>query len=148
MIEPDPQDALASVRQAQARLGKRAHWSTGRHAAFGALLGGLVGSYALPGNLPFLGLGLCLAATALVVRRDRARDGFFINGYRAGRTRLITLTVLLVTLSALGLAMFARMALDLWWPPILLGVAVAVVGTLGSRMWESAYRADLRRGSM
>lgn len=144
MIDPDPHTSLAAIREAESRLASRAHWSFGRHAAFGALMGGLVGSYALPNDLPLAGLAVCLLAAGVVVWRDRRRDGLFINGYRAGRTRAATLFVLFVTLAALGLASFARYSLNLWWPPLLLGAAVAVVATLGSRRWERAYRAELR----
>lgn len=144
MIDHDPSDALASIQSAKTRLEGRARWSFGRHAAFGALMGGLVASYALPGNLHFVGLAICLIATGLIVRRDRRRDGFFVNGYRAGRTRPVTIVILLISLVALGLAMAARYALNLWWPPILLGVALAMVGTVASQRWERAYRAELR----
>lgn len=141
MDERAAREALASVDAVRARMAGRARWSWGRHAAFGATMGGLVASYALPVPQLFIGLGACMLATAAIAWRDRRRDGFFINGYRAGATRRIALTIAATTvlLLLLGMAFKAE-----WrWAPLLAGVVAAGAATLGSVAWERAYRREM-----
>jgi hypothetical protein len=142
MAQDDPNDALAAVRAARAGVAGRARWSLARHAAFGGLMGGLIASYALPFPASLGGLVLCLALTGVVAATDRRRDGFFVNGYRAGRTRRIAIGIALFTIAALALAVWAQGA-GLWWVPLVLGVLVFGVATRASIAWERAYQREL-----
>ena len=74
-----------------------------RHLAFAGLMGGMVASQAAPGSLVMVCEALLLVGVALVVMWDRRRTGMFINGYRAGPTRPLTLSLLAFTLSTLAL---------------------------------------------
>ena len=45
--------------------------------------------------LRYVVMAAVLCAVALVVRWDRRRTGMFVNGYRAGRTRVVTVALLI-----------------------------------------------------
>lgn len=141
MNDHDADDALATIKTVRGRMAGRARWSSARHAAFGAAMGGMVASYGLPLPYPFGGLVLCLLLVALIAWTDRRRDGFFINGYHAGRTRGIAVGLALFTMAALLAAMALK---DRWsWSPLVAGAVVLVIATLSSVAWERAYRREL-----
>jgi len=142
MNDNDPAEALRAVRAVQGKMAARAHWSWPRHLAFGAVFGALVASYALPMAGTIVVLALCLVAAAAIVARDRRRDGFFVNGYRAGRTRKVA-AALLATFVLVFAAAIAGRERGLNWAPLAAGFVLFVVATLGSKAWERAYRAEL-----
>jgi len=139
----DPADALEALQAARRRMAGRARWSFGRHLAVGLVMGVLVASYALPGALQLLGLVPCLIAVALIIARDRRRDGFFVSGYRAGRTRPFTFLLLGGVFLLVILAVAARIALGWGWAPLAAGLAVVPLVTWGSLHWERIYRREL-----
>lgn len=135
-------EALKAVTAVEHRLAARAHWPWARHAAFGAVLGALVASYALPLPLNMGVVALCCAAVGGIVAWDRRRDGFFVNGYRAGRTRRVTVFVLGAALIALAAGILGR-EFGWGWAPLAAGAILFVVATLASMAWERIYRAEL-----
>jgi hypothetical protein len=143
MDSKDAKQALEAMDASRLLLGQRAKWSFSRHAAFGLVMGTMVAAYVLPGRWPLLVIALCLAATALIIARDRDRDGMFVSGYRGGSTRWLTLGITLLSVAALiiGAALRDRMAL-LWAPP-LLGLLTFAACTAGSMVWEKIYRDEL-----
>lgn len=135
--------SLEMMRTARGALAERAKWSFARHAAVGLLLGGLIAGYALPGPWPVILAAACMAATAIIVARDRRRDGFFVSGYRSGSTRWVTFAMLLVGVAALAGAIVLKKRYGLTWAPIAIGSGVAVLATIGSIIWERVYRREL-----
>ena len=135
--------ALAALAATRERMATRAHWPFHRHLAVGLLIGMMVASYALPPLATLAAVALALVGTLLLVAGDRKRDGFFVNGYRAGRTRWIALAFAAVALAGLAVAVVGGQVHGLAWVPLAAGAAVAVIGTLASLAWERAYRADL-----
>ena len=137
------QRALEALADTRRRIAQRARWPLRRHMAFGALVGILVASDALPTPGQIGAVALMLLGTLLLVRYDRRRDGFFVNGYRAGRTRRVAFLFLGVALLGLAVAIVAKLRFGLVWVPLVAGVVIAVLGTMASLAWERAYRADL-----
>lgn len=135
--------ALAAVAETRSRFAQRAHWSLPRHLAVGLLMGLLVASYALPEAGTMAVLGLVILLVLLVIARDRARDGFFVNGYRKGRTRTIALLLAGASILALGAALAGKHLYGMGWAPIAAGAIMVAAGTWASIAWERAYRADL-----
>lgn len=135
--------ALAAVAETRQRLASRAQWSFGRHLAFGALVGALIASYALPPKGTLLVVAAIVLLTFGVIARDRARDGFFVNGYRKGRTRSITCLFVGVTMAGLAAALIGKQVYGLASVPLLAGLFVGTYGSWASRAWERAYRAEL-----
>lgn len=143
MNEEDAAHALAMMRTARNALGQRARWSFARHAAVGLLFGGLIAGYALPAPWPLAVVAASMIATLLIVAQDRRRDGFFVNGYRRGRTRWVTLALLLIALGALAGAVTLKSRFGLLWAPLAIGGATAILATLASIAWERVYRCEL-----
>lgn len=143
MNEMDAAQSLEMVRTTRGALAARAKWSLARHAAVGLLLGGLIAGYALPYPWPMVLAGACMAATAMVVARDRRRDGFFVSGYRSGRTRWVTFAILLVGLAALMGVIVLQNRYGITWAPVAIGSAMAVFATMMSIVWERVYQREL-----
>jgi len=143
MDEVEAARSLEMMHTARGALAERARWSFARHAAVGLLLGGLIAGYALPDPWPVIVAGACMAATAIVIARDRRRDGFFVSGYRPGRTRWVTFLMLLVGLCALVGAIGMKTRYGLAWAPFVIGSGMAVFATVTSIMWERVYRREL-----
>lgn len=142
MDDQDANEALRALKTVQGRFAMRARWSWQRHAAFGAVMGGLVASYALPPAGRVAGILLCCLAMVAIAVRDRRRDGFFVNGYRAGRTRRVTAVLLLTALGTLAAGVLGKEQ-GWWWAPLAAGALLAVFATRASMAWERAYREDL-----
>ncbi|MBD8737735.1 hypothetical protein [Sphingomonas sp. CFBP 13706] len=143
MNEMEAAQSLELMRTTRGALAARAKWSLARHAAVGLLLGGLIAGYALPGPWPMVLAGACMAATAMVVARDRRRDGFFVSGYRSGRTWWVTFAMLLVGLAALVGAIVLKQRYGITWAPVAIGGGMAVFATIMSIVWERMYRQEL-----
>lgn len=142
----DEQEAVRSLdmmRATRGVLAARTRWSLARHAAVGVLLGGLIAGYALPGSWPVVVVLVCLAATVAIVAQDRRRDGFFVNGYRTGRTRPIAFALVAIAFAGLVSAIILRERYGLAWAPVAIGIVLAVVATIVSIIWERVYRQEL-----
>ena len=92
-----------------------------------------------------LALGFVLISTPLIIWHDRRRDGFFINGYKAGPTRRVAMMIAAGSLLLLVAGIVLRDELGWTSAPLACGAAALVAGTLGSRWWERVYRQDLDR---
>lgn len=140
--------ALADMDRVRGAFSGRARWSIARHAAVGLMLGAMIVGYALPGAWPVLVVVLSLVAMMLVIARDRRRDGFFVNGYRPGRTRWVSLTLVVMAWVALAAAIVLKGRYGMVWAPIVIGAAVIPFGTVGSMVWERVYRRELQEASV
>ncbi|MEH0197735.1 hypothetical protein V7S57_21195 [Caulobacter sp. CCNWLY153] len=145
----DPAEAarmLAEVEAANADLARRARAPIWYHPALGLLTGGLV---AVQGQAVPLMLGAYLVFVVgllLLVRAYKRRTGLWINGYRAGRTRWVSVVLAVLTaLSVLGSAWLTREH-GLAAGPLVVGAVIAVIVTIGGFVWEAAFRRDLRDG--
>lgn len=139
----EAQEALAGARGAQRRLAARTRWSISRHLAAAALITVPIAGMALPLPLQMAATVAMLIGLALVVRRDRARDGMFVNGYRMGRTLWVIVPTVAVVLAIGFAAGYLRSEHDIVWAP-LLAAAVTLPITLGaSILWEYVYREEL-----
>lgn len=143
MDEQEAGRSLEMMRAARGMLAARTRWSSARHAAVGLLLGGLIAGYALPGSWPVVVVVVCLAVTVAIVARDRRRDGFFVNGYRTGRTRSITFALAAIAFAALVSAISLKQRYGLDWAPVAIGIVLAIVATIVSIVWERVYRQEL-----
>jgi hypothetical protein len=135
--------ALAGMRASQARLAKAANCPPERHLAFALLMGAFVTLPAFSNGVAIaleVVLGCCIAA---IVVWDRWRTGMFINGYRAGRTRPLTFTLLAVMLVFLTLSFWLARDLLIGWAPFALGVLATAISYLFSVQWKKIFRQEL-----
>jgi hypothetical protein len=132
--------AKGAAEQDLARLSLCPPW---RHAAFAAVMATLVATPAFPLPMRFVVMGLIFVAIALIVQSDRRRLGVFVNGYRRGKTRLVTFPMLAVIL-LLYFASF-HFAETRHQPAISLALAAAsfAIGYVGSMIWQRVFVREL-----
>ena len=139
-------EALESARAAQAKLAAKVDCPPQFHVAFGALMGTLVLAQAFPAALT-IGIEVaCMGGAGLMYVAGRRRMGFFVNGYRKGRTRPIIFGLLAVYMVTLGLAGWLKMERHIIWPAVVGGLFVFAVGTYASVAWQRTYKAELLAG--
>jgi hypothetical protein len=139
----DAAEALAAMRASQARLAVAAVCPPGRHLAFGAVMGCLAATPALSTTNALVAEAVLVACIALIVRWDRRRTGMFINGYRAGKTRPITFTMLGVFLVLYLASFWLARDRGIYWAPIPIGVLTAGLAYYASTLWQRAFRREL-----
>lgn len=138
----EARDALDQIDASRARLARAAACPPVRHFAFAAVMGTLVLS-PLAGRYQILTIVPIMLAVVLIVQWDRRRLGMFVNGYRRGRTRLVTAALLLTILPIYFVS--ARLALQakLVWPSIALAAAAMLVSYVGSTIWQRVFRREM-----
>ena len=134
--------ALEATREAERQLAAAVACPPWRHALFGAIMGALVATPALPLALRFGALVLILIAIAMIVQADRRRMGMFVNGYRRGRTLFVAIPLLAATLVLYLFSARAGAAGDLL-TPLWLGLAAFVVAVVGSVAWQRVFVREL-----
>ena len=135
--------ALEAKREAERSLAAAAQCPPWRHGLFGALMGVLVASPAVALPYRFGVLAVVLAVIPLIVRSDRKRTGMFINGYRRGKTRLVTFAMLAAIIGLYALSAHAAISNGDRVTPAILGVVTAIIATLGSVQWQRVFLREL-----
>ncbi|HEX7851071.1 MAG TPA: hypothetical protein VF485_15180 [Sphingomonas sp.] len=132
--------AKGAAEQDLARLALCPPW---RHAAFAAVMATLVATPAVPMPLRFMVIALIFVAIALIVQSDRRRLGVFVNGYRRGKTRMVTFPMLALILMLYAASCYA--ALDRGRPMISLALAAVsfMIGYIGSVIWQRVFVREL-----
>ncbi len=136
-------EALAGAQAARARLAGAADCPRWRHAAFGALMGGVTAVQALPGFWVTVAELSLMAGALGLYAYDRATKGVWLNGYRRGTTRKVTFAMLAVFLAVYTLSVLAKVGLGWTWAPVAGGGLVAVAADAFSRRWSRVYRREV-----
>lgn len=144
-LETDPAAALAAMRESRERLAAAVDCPPARHLAFAGLMGALVACQAAPPMFVLIIEALLFICLFLIIAWDKRRTGMFINGYRAGKTIYLTLSLLAFALVTLGLTVWLKEARGLFWAPLAGGAVVAVVAYYASALWTRIYLRELRR---
>jgi len=139
----DAAAALEDARVSRVKLAEKLRCPPYMHAVFGGLLGGLVASEAASdhGTLMIEGLIFAVGVTVFIVQRRRL--GFFINGYRRGRTRPIAMAIVGVYLLLFSFAAYLKAEDGLHWPALALGMLMFCLATWGSAVWQARYQAEM-----
>ena len=135
--------ALAMIRTSRSDLVTASDTPPSRHLAFAALMGTLVGCPAVPLPWRFGILALLMIGVALIIRWDRRRTGMFVNGYRAGRTRKVTLAMLAFSLALYGVSVWMADGRHMTWPSLVLGGIATVACYFGSRFWCGVFKREM-----
>lgn len=135
--------ALEAKRSAEAQIARAANCPPWRHALFGLMMGGLIASFAFDFVLRTAILLIALAAIPIIIRSDRNRMGMFINGYRRGKTRVVTFGILLVWLPLYAAAVHYALSLHDRIVPLVLGAAAFVICTAGSVLWQRVFVREM-----
>jgi len=135
--------ALDEARAVRADIAGRVRCPPYRHWLFGLLMGSLVAAPAAPLPYEVAIFVVCMIAVALLIRDQRRRLGFFVNGYRKGRTLWIALPLLVFTETLLYGGMWLKYERHLAWAPLVGGAIMLFVGAAASYAWQRVYRAEL-----
>ena len=142
----DPRAALALAERTRERMAQRAATPAWYAPIYGLGCGMLVAGGGLPQPWGMLLVVAGLLLVTLLYMRWTQSSGLVVNGYRAGATRVIAVS-LAVTIAALLLAGLAlREKMGLVWAPVVCGVLGALVAAFASAAWDKAWQAQIRRG--
>jgi len=145
-LNPAPVDAriaLQAATQSHEALAERARAPVWYNPALGLMMGGLTGAMAGPTWLLLMTEVLFMAGVAVLVTAYRRKTGMWINGYRAGRTRLVAVSMAAATLVIMCVGVWLKVERGLWQAPLVGAPIVAVLVTVAGYVWQAAYRADL-----
>jgi hypothetical protein len=114
-----------------------------RHAAFAAVLATLVGIPALPQPMRFVALALIFTSIYLIVQWDKRRLGVFINGYRRGKTRMVTFPMLVLILGLYFASYYFSISQKEPGVSLALVALAFIIGYLGSTLWQRIFVSEL-----
>lgn len=117
-----------------------------RHAAFAVTVAALVAVPIFSLHTRFIALAVIFASIFLIVRWDKRRLGVFINGYRRGKTRMVTFPMLALILGLYFASYYVLLSKR--EPVIILALAATafLVGYLGSTLWQRVFISELNAG--
>jgi hypothetical protein len=137
---------LAEVEAAGEDLAKRAKAPLWYHPALGLLVGGLCAVQAAPILGIYAYYAVCVAGAILLVRAYIKHTGLWVSGYRAGRTRWVSVGLATITTGLMLLSAWLFHMRKETLAPFVFGGLIAVIVTIGGFVWEAAFRADMRDG--
>lgn len=142
-IEEEARIALAAKGKAEQDLARVAHCPPWRHALFAAVMATLVATPEIAPPLRFGVLAMVCGAIALIVQSDRRRLGVFINGYRRGKTRLVTFPMLAVIFGLYSASTYYGVGRH--QPAISFAIAAVsfVISYFGSVLWQKVFKHEL-----
>jgi hypothetical protein len=138
-------EALAAVDATRMELAAVANCPPWRHAAFGAVMGLLIGGAGFPTPVQTATLVLAMGGVAAIAANDRKRYGMFVNGFRRGATLPLTVLLMLAMLALLVTQIRLREEGVAAWVPLALGLAAFAVGTGSSVVWSRIFRREMGR---
>ena len=103
----------------------------------------VVGAPAVALPLRFGVLAIIFAGIVLIVQSDRRRLGVFINGYRRGKTRLVTFPMLAVILGLYWLSSYFGEFRGERAVSLALAVLAFGLGMAGSMLWQRVFVREL-----
>lgn len=144
--ELDPRAALALAERTRENMAARAATPAWYAPLYGLGCGLIIAGGGLPQPWGVLLVGIGIVSVALLYMRWTQSSGLSVNGYRAGATRVIAVS-LAITMIALMLAgLVLRAQLGLIWAPLVCGMIGALVAAFASAAWDKAWQAQIRRG--
>lgn len=147
--DPSPAEALAAVRDAQARVTRRiSEADTLRYdLIYAGIVGVMVASPGLPDPFNTVLIVFCTVALVLLMRGWANRTGLWVTGVTPPRARWVAVGLGgLLMLFMLGGLMLTKTHGMAWVTPIL-GLVAAGLAFGASRLWWRVYRKESERRS-
>ena len=142
MLQEEARAALDAKQAAEQGLARAANCPPWRHALFALLMAALVATTALPIALRMGAMFLFLIGIVVIVQSDRRRTGVFVNGYRRGKTRIVSFAMLAAIVPLYALSARAGLAGDTT-TPLLLAAVTFIVSLVGSIIWQRVFVREL-----
>ncbi|MCA3718908.1 hypothetical protein [Brevundimonas sp.] len=138
-----PDEALASIREAKAELGRNADYPIGWDILFGLMIAAM-----------FVALGYSQVSPALVVLGSlgglfwmvswwRNRFGWWVNAWVPKKARWVIFLMWPLLFGCIGLSIWTRSFGGPWWAPLVGGALTFVITLSFGRWWMSVYRREL-----
>ena len=143
-LEDQARAALAAKDDTQRQLAAAAVYPQWRHVIFGVMMGGLVVTPALSSAARIAMFAAILGAMPLIIRSDRKRSGMFINGYRRGKTLLVTFVMLAVEMGLYSIGMYHAVELGDDRISFLLAPLAVAIGWIGSIIWQRVFVSEMK----
>lgn len=142
---PNPQEALASIRDARAGVAPPTNYPVAYDLFYGLVCGLLVAGQGMPRPWSFIVLIVSLCGLAAMVMWWRKTHGWWVSGYSPRRARWVAFGMLAVFLGLIGVTLYGRYVGPSWLfiPSGVLGFVAAIAG---SRLWLHVWRRDLAEG--
>lgn len=137
---------LAEVQAANTAMAERAKAPIWYHPTLGVLMGGMAAVQAAPIAWMLAYYVVFLVGLVLLVQGYKRKTGMWVYGYRAGRTRIVAVSLAVVTGLLMLNSAWQFREHHVTWAPLVTGVVLAVLVTLAGFVWQAAFRADLREG--
>lgn len=142
--DTDPAVALSLANAARERIAARADVPNWYGWCYGIFCGLLVAGGGLGNALGMAMVAVGISGLAVIYRVWVDLTGIEVNGYRAGRTRMIASLLAIVLVALMLGGMGARLFLELPWAPYAAGIIGAASAIIGGYAWHRAWKADLR----
>ena len=143
--DPNPHEALASIRDARAGLAAPADYPVAYDLAYGAVCAMLVAGQGLPRPWSFIVLPLALGGLAGLIMWWRKKYGWWVSGYSPKRARWVAFGLLAVFLALIGLTLYGNRIGSSWLYLVSGGIAF-VAAVAAGRLWLHVWRKDLAEG--
>ncbi len=143
---PTAGDAADVIAHTRARMVARAATPWWYPVTYGAGVGGMVASLALPVRLVPIGLAACVALLLGGYAVWQRQTGLRVNGWRPGATRAIAVRLAVTMALCLASAGLWRSRGGGALLPVILGLVLAVIAGAASAAWDRAWRAEMRGG--
>jgi hypothetical protein len=136
---------LAALEAGRAHVAERARQPWWYDPALGLVLFALLGTMSLRNTAVQLAVdAAALVALAALKRGYTRHTGFWVNGYRRGRTRRVTAVLLGVYVVVVAAGLVGERAFDLRGSMAVAGAVVGVTTAVCSRWWTTVYIRELR----
>ena len=135
--------ALDAKKSAEAQMARAANCPPWRHAVFGLMMAGLLAGPAFDFPIRTAVLVVCLACIPIIIQSDRKRMGMFINGYRRGKTRIVTFGILAVWIGLYAASVYYGLELHNRQLPLVIAAIGFVVCTAGSVLWQRVFVSEM-----
>ncbi len=142
----DANALIDDIRSVRHDLADRVDCPPGWRITSALLFGSICAAQAAPVVIALSITTICLIAIGVMVGIARKRMGFFVNGYRKGRTRAVAIALLVIVESIYFASLWLKGSQHIAWAPLAGGAMIVPVVILASVRWQAAYRSEFGSG--
>lgn len=138
----DARELIAEIQSVRHDVAERVNCSPAWRIASATLIGTTCAAQAAP---PSIGLPIaagCFVGIGVMAFVARKRMGFFVNGYRKGRTRKVALSLFIAFEFIYFTSLWLKESRHLGWAPVVGGAIIVPIVIFAGYRWQAAYRSE------